>query len=328
MKIGIIGCGSIGRKRAQSLGENELIIAVDTSIERANEVAKLKNCTTVSTTYEEALKNDDIDLVIVSTINEFLAKITLDAVTAGKHVLVEKPAGRNSKELVPIINIAKKNHVFVKVGFNHRYHPAIIKAKQLVDSGIIGPLMFIRGRYGHGGRIGYDKEWRSIPEKSGGGELIDQGVHLIDLSRWFLGDLNVSKGFAHTYYWDMPVDDNAFIMLKNSNDAVAWLHVSCTEWKNMFSYEIYGKKGKIHIEGLGGSYGMERLYLYKMLPKMGPPETTIWEYPFMDNSWSLELNDFIQCIETNQQPQGNIIDAKQVLDIVNSIYKDCKFMVG
>ncbi len=328
MKVGIIGCGAIGRKRALALGSHELVIAIDTSLERAREVARLKKCSAVSTDYEDALKNNEIDLILISTTNEFLAKITLAAVTAGKHVLVEKPAGRTPEELIPIIEAAKRNNVFVKVGFNHRYHPALLKAKQLVDSGVVGPLMFIRGRYGHGGRLGYEKEWRAIPQKSGGGELLDQGVHLIDLSRWFLGELDVAEGFAHTYFWEMPVDDNAFLMLKSPNDQIAWLHVSCTEWKNMFSFEIYGKKGKLQIEGLGGSYGVERLYLYKMLPMMGPPETTIWEYPFPDNSWHLELNEFIRSIEMHKEPEGNIRDAKTVLDIVKTVYDACNFKVN
>jgi predicted dehydrogenase len=188
--------------------------------------------------------------------------------------------------------------------------------------------MFIRGRYGHGGRRGYEKEWRAIPEKSGGGELIDQGVHLIDLSRWFLGDLDLLEGFAHTYFWDMPVDDNAFLMLKNKNDQVAWLHVSCTEWKNLFSFEIYGKTGKLQVDGLGGSYGTERLALYKMVPVMGPPETTIWEYPFPDNSWNIEVNDFIRSIEMNREPQGNIRDAKEALDIVAKVYEKYHYVVN
>ena len=328
MKVGIIGCGAIGRKRALALGEHELVIAVDTSLERAQEIARLKKCPSVSTNYEDAINNDEIDLILISTTPEFLAKITLAAITAGKHVLVEKPAGRNPEEIIPIIKTAKRNNVFVKVGFNLRYHPALLKAKQLVDSGVIGPLMFIRGRYGHGGRPGYEKEWRAIPEKSGGGELIDQGIHLIDLSRWFLGDLTVASGFAHTYYWDMPVDDNAFLMLKSSNDKIAWLHVSCTEWKNMFSYEIYGKTGKLQIEGLGGSYGVERLYLYKMLPTMGPPETTIWEFPFADNSWNLELDEFIRSIELQREPEGNIYDAKKALDIIKTVYDECNFKVN
>ncbi len=328
LRIGIIGCGAIGRKRALALGNHELVIAVDTSLERAREVAQLKECSFVSANYEDALNNDDIELIIVSTTNDFLAKITLDAVMARKHVLVEKPAGRYPEELIQIIESAKRNNVFVKVGFNHRYHPALLKAKQMVDSQAIGPLMFIRGRYGHGGRLGYEKEWRAIPKKSGGGELIDQGVHLIDLSRWFLGELKLEKGFAHTYYWDMPVDDNAFLMLKSPNETIAWLHVSCTEWKNLFSFEIYGETGKLHIEGLGGSYGVEQLSYYKMHPKMGPPETTIWEFPYADISWNLEMDEFIRSIEMKREPEGDIYDAKKALDIVKTVYEQSGFNVN
>jgi predicted dehydrogenase len=320
VKVGIIGCGAIGQKRALTLGNHELVIAVDASLQSAQEIARLNSGSIASTDYTDAINNDEINLIIVSTTNDFLARIALDAVRAGKHVLVEKPAGRTPEEIIPIIEGAEKNDVFVKVGFNHRYHPGLMKAKQLINSGMIGPLMFIRGRYGHGGRLGYEKEWRAVPEKSGGGELIDQGVHLIDLSRWFLGELEVVKGFAHTYFWDMPVDDNAFLMLKNPDKNVAWLHVSCTEWKNLFSYEIYGKSGKLQVDGLGGSYGVERLSYYKMHPNMGPPETTIWEYPFSDSSWNLELEDFIRCIEMHKMPEGNIYDAKKALDIVRTIY--------
>jgi predicted dehydrogenase len=327
VKVGIIGCGAIGRKRARSLGRHELVIAVDTSIERAKELSLLKPGAAISTDYHDALKNDEIDLVIISTTNEFLAEITLDAVQSGKHVLVEKPAGRNPEELSPIIKIARENGVFVKVGFNHRYHPAFLKAKQLVDSNEIGRLMYIRGRYGHGGRLGYENEWRADAEKSGGGDLIDQGVHLIDLSRWFLGDFNSVTGYAHTYYWNMQVDDNSFLMLKNAEEQVAWLHVSCTEWKNLFSFEIFGEQGKLQIDGLGGSYGTERLSLYRMLPEMGPPETTIWEYPFPDNSWELEFNDFIHSIEQGIELEGNIIDAKKILEIVQFVYSQSTSMV-
>jgi predicted dehydrogenase len=126
----------------------------------------------------------------------------------------------------------------------------------------------------------------------------------------------------------MPVDDNAFLMLKSSNDKIAWLHVSCTEWKNMFSFEIYGEKGKLQIEGLGGSYGVEKLYYYKMLPQMGPPETTTWEFPFPDNSWNLELEEFIHSIEMHRAPVGNILDAKKALDIVKIVYDECNYRVN
>ena len=180
--------------------------------------------------------------------------------------------------------------------------------------------MFIRARYGHGGRLGYDREWRADPRIAGGGELLDQGIHLIDLARWFLGEFTEVSGFAPTYYWDMPVDDNGFVMLKNPAGNTAWLHASCTEWKNLFCLEIYGRTGKLQVDGLGGSYGVERLSHYKMLPQMGPPETTIWEYPGEDPSWRDEFIDFVSSIQEQRPICGDIEDAWQALRIIDKIY--------
>ena len=182
--------------------------------------------------------------------------------------------------------------------------------------------MFLRARYGHGGRIGYEKEWRAIPRLSGGGELIDQGVHIIDLARWFLGDFAEVDGYAHTYFWDMPVDDNAFLLLKTAEKQVAFLHASCTEWKNTFSFELYGRSGKLQIDGLGGSYGVERLAYYKMLPEMGPPDSTIWEYPQADNSWEVEMAEFLEDIRLGREPSAGLKDAIAALDIVNRVYRE------
>jgi predicted dehydrogenase len=210
--------------------------------------------------------------------------------------------------------------VCVQVGFNHRYHPAFQQARRLLDSGTMGPLMFIRARYGHGGRPGYDKEWRARPEISGGGELLDQGVHLIDLSRWFLGDFTDVQGHIATFFWDMPAEDNGFLLLKTAEGQVAWLHATWTEWKNTFSFEIFGRDAKLHIEGLGGSYGVERLSYYKMKPAMGPPDTTIWEYPGEDNSWRLELEAFAQAIEAKRSPLVTLRDAHAALTVVRKIY--------
>ena len=181
--------------------------------------------------------------------------------------------------------------------------------------------MFIRGRYGHGGRIGYEKEWRANPDLSGGGELIDQGAHLIDLTRWFLGDISDAQGLACNFFWDMKVEDNGFMTLKTSENKVAFLHASCTEWKNLFSFEIYGKLGKLDLSGLGGSYGLEKITLYKMLPEMGPPKTISWEYPMNDNSWELEINDFFENIRLNKDPTISLADAQAVLLTIESIYK-------
>jgi predicted dehydrogenase len=181
--------------------------------------------------------------------------------------------------------------------------------------------MFIRGRYGHGGRIGYDKEWRADPALSGGGELIDQGVHLIDLSQWFMGDFTTVEGHASTYFWNMKVDDNAFLSLRTSTGLTAWLQVSCTEWKNMFSFEIYGRDAKLSIEGLGGSYGPEKLTYYKMLPQMGPPETYVYEFTPGDESWKLEMLQFIEDIKQNREPSPGLKEGIKTLEIVEKIYK-------
>jgi predicted dehydrogenase len=177
----------------------------------------------------------------------------------------------------------------------------------------------VRGRYGHGGRPGYEREWRARPEISGGGELIDQGMHLIDLSRWFLGDFTDVQGFAHTYFWNMPVEDNGFLLLRTAEQRVAFLHASCTEWKNLFSFEIYGRNGKLDISGLGGSYGVERIAFYRMPPEMGPPETTIWEYPQPDCSWHTETAEFLEDIRLDRQPAAGLRDAKAALEVVEAI---------
>jgi predicted dehydrogenase len=238
----------------------------------------------------------------------------------GKHVLVEKPAGISVAELDELEAAAEKTGALVRVGYNHRYHPACLKALELFRSGALGPMMFVRGRYGQGGRIGYEKEWRADAKLSGGGELIDQGVHLIDLAGIFLGEFTTVEGHATTYFWKMPVDDNAFLSLRNAAGNTAWLHVSCSEWKNLFSLEIYGRDAKLHWEGLGGSYGVEKLTCYKMLPQMGPPETTIWEFPRGDESWKIEMAEFFEDIKLKRTPVPGLKEAKAALAVVEKIY--------
>jgi predicted dehydrogenase len=320
--VGIVGCGLIGKKRANALGAGgRLVACADIDVGRAESLARGSDAKVFSD-WRELVCLPEVDIVIVATLHDSLASITLAAVEAGKHVLVEKPAARSANELKSVTTVAEEKGVKVRVGFNHRYHRSLCKAKEIFDSGALGELMFIRARYGHGGRIGYDKEWRAKPEISGGGELIDQGVHLIDLSRWFLGDFNEIQGEAHTYYWDMPVDDNAFMLLKTEKKQSAFLHVSCTEWKNLFSMEIYGRDGKLDLSGLGGSYGVEKLTWYKMLPEMGPPETISWEYPMGDNSWTVEIAEFYEDIRLNRAPAAGLSDAYAALKITDKIYKE------
>jgi predicted dehydrogenase len=321
VRFAIVGCGLIGQKRMRSLRAEDQVVAVaDPVKERAQALAAQARGAAALTDWRAAVERPDVDAVFVSTSNDALAAVTLAAVEAGKHVLVEKPAARNPDELVPVIAAADRRGVCVQVGFNHRYHPAFQQARALLDTGALGPLMFIRARYGHGGRLGYEKEWRADPAVSGGGELLDQGVHLIDLSRWFLGDFPHVQGHVATFFWNMPAEDNGFLLLRTAAGQVAWLHATWTEWKNTFSFEIFGRHAKLHVEGLGGSYGVERLSFYKMKPAMGPPDTTIWEYPGEDHSWRLELETFARAVADRRPAPVTLRDAQAALKIVHEVY--------
>ncbi|MBV9126893.1 MAG: Gfo/Idh/MocA family oxidoreductase [Verrucomicrobia bacterium] len=321
-RFAIIGCGLIGRKRLASLAPGQLAVACDVEIARAEALAKTAGGDARATASPEDAVNDPaVGAVIVATLNGALAELTATALRAGKPVLVEKPAAISVAQLDELIDLSKKNRAPVRVGYNHRFHPALQKAREIVDAGALGPLLFIRGRYGHGGRVGYDREWRADPALSGGGEGIDQGVHLVDLAGWFLGEFTEIAGHAATYFWDMPVDDNTFFSLRTATGQTAWLHVSCTEWKNLFSLEIYGRDGKLHVEGLGGSYGVERLAFYRMLPQMGPPETTIWEYPRGDDSWALEMRAFLDDLRLGRAPEPGLQEARAALAVVEQIYR-------
>jgi predicted dehydrogenase len=320
MRIVVVGCGLIGNKRARSLGDSTVVAAVDIDQARARKLAdEFPGCAVLGD-WREAVRRPDVDAVFVATTNNMLAPVTQAAVRAGKHVLVEKPAARSAREIEPLARLARQAGVIVKVGFNHRFHPALRKAREIFDSGALGPLMYIRGRYGHGGRVGYDREWRSDPELAGGGELLDQGVHLIDLARWFAGDFVEVSGHVATYFWKMPVEDNGFALLKTARGQVAWLHASCTEWKNLFSFEVFGGDGKLQVDGLGGSYGVERLTFYHMLPQMGPPETTSWEYPGDDLSWQAEFDHFRDCVASGRRPEGGLDDALAALRVIEQLY--------
>ncbi|MGA2028604.1 MAG: Gfo/Idh/MocA family oxidoreductase [Verrucomicrobiota bacterium] len=322
MNYAIIGCGLIGKKRLAGLPTgSKLVVACDTNLARAEELAKISQTARAISDYKIAVTDPQVDAVIVATINSELAKISAAAIRAGKHIIVEKPAAIYVKQIDELIALEKQHGVCVRVGFNHRYHPAFQMAREIFASGMMGELMFIRARYGHGGRIGYDKEWRADPKLSGGGELIDQGIHLIDLAGWFLGDFKKIDGHAETYFWKMPVDDNAFLSLQTDKGQTAWLHVSCTEWKNLFSFEIYGRHTKLHIEGLGGSYGVEKLFHSQMRPEMGIPDTKVYEFPGADESWKIEMTKFEEDVQLNRKPDAGLAEARAALQIVETIYE-------
>ncbi len=315
-RVAIVGCGLVGRKRARALAGATLVAACDLIPERARALG------VEASDWRAVVARPGVDIVVVSTTHDMLAAVAHEAVRAGKHVLIEKPGARRAAELDPVIAEARRTGALVRVGFNHRYHPAFRQAREIVDAGKLGPLLFVRGRYGHGGRLGYEREWRADPARSGGGELIDQGMHLVDLARWFLGDFTKVRGKVATYFWNMPVEDNAFLLLETASGQVAQLHASWTEWKNLFSFEICGRVGKLEISGLGGSYGPERLVFYRMSPEMGPPETTTWEYPMADDSWEAEFTAFLEDIRERRAPRPGLADAQAALRIVEEVYRE------
>jgi predicted dehydrogenase len=322
MNYAIIGCGLIGKKRLAALpASSKLKVACDTDLSRAEALVEQAKTGKAVMDFKAAVTDSQVDAVIVATINSTLAEISAAAMRAGKHVIVEKPAGISVAQIDELMALEKKHGVCVRVGFNHRYHPAFLKAREIFDSGVMGELMFIRARYGHGGRVGYDKEWRADPRLAGGGELMDQGIHLIDLAGWFLGEFKKVGGHVATYFWDMDVDDNAFLDLQTATGRTAWLHASCTEWKNLFSFEIYGRHTKLHIEGLGGSYGVEKLFHYQMKPEMGIPDTKVYEFPGPDESWRKEMVEFEQDIQLKRRPNAGLAEVRAALQIVEIIYQ-------
>ena len=321
LSVGIIGAGLIGQKRAQNLAGAKLVAVTDRLRERAIALAGPAKAE-VEGSWETLVRRPDLDVILVCTPHDLLTPCAIAALESGKHVLVEKPAGRSPEELRRLLEASSRAKTVLKVGFNHRFHPGFQRARDLIKTGGIGPLMYIRARYGHGGRLGYEKEWRADPRVSGGGELLDQGVHLIDLCRWLGGEWNLAWGKSETFFWPMAVEDNGFLILESPDRSrTAFLHASCTEWKNLFDFEIFGKTGKLQVWGLGRSYGKEELRYYRMKPEMGPPDLTTSTFPDEDSSWAAEFEAFVKEITGQKTDMATAEDALRAVEIVSKTYQ-------
>ena len=273
--------------------------------------------------WRQVVDDPSIDIVVVSTPNAYLVPIAIAALNSGKHVLVEKPPGRNLEEAQRLEAAARMSWPRVlKVGFNHRYHPAIARAYQLLTSGAIGEPINARARYGHGGRLGYEREWRGDPELAGGGELTDQGVHLADLLNWMLGVPRRAFCMLQTAAWPIaPLEDNAFGLLDFANGCVASFHTSWTQWKNLFSLEIFGGRGALCVEGLGGSYGPQRLIRYRRKREGGVPDASEESFAGPDLSWQLEWQDFVRAIDEGSTCLGTAADGVAAMATVDALYR-------
>jgi predicted dehydrogenase len=281
--------------------------------------------------YEDLLKSD-IDAVFVATPNKFTPEIVVAALRHHKHVFCEKPPGRTVSDVESIISAEKKSKGCVlKFGFNHRYHGAVMEAKKIITSEVYGKILWMRGIYGKSGGKNFEKEWRNNRELAGGGILLDQGIHMLDLFRYFIGDFTEIKSFVNTLYWDTDLEDNAFALLRTRNNQVALLHSSSTQWKHTFLLEIYLEDGYVTIQGILSStrsYGQgEKLIVAQKqfedtAQAVGNPSETITAYD-QDRSWDLEVDEFVNCIK-NHEPvkNGNSADALQVMKLVQTIYAD------
>ena len=331
LKVGIVGYGKVGKIRHECIKNHphlDLIGICDID---------LKVCKDFGEAYYSHYKkllNKNPDIIFVCTYNSSIPEITIEAISRGIHVFSEKPPGRTLGDVSAIREIAMRNpEVKVKFGFNHRYHQGVIEAKAIVDSGRLGKVLWMRGVYGKAGGPDYDNNWRNKKELSGGGILIDQGVHMLDLFRYFSGEYDEIKSFIGNSFWQVEVEDNVFAILRNSvTGQTAMIHSSATQWRHKFLLEIYMEKGYLEIDGILSStqtYGRETLKVARCLyeengyPLPNPQENMT--YYDKDNSWADEVNDFVKCIiEEKSISSGGIEDALKTMDLIQRIYNDDK----
>ncbi|NCC51367.1 MAG: Gfo/Idh/MocA family oxidoreductase [Spartobacteria bacterium] len=323
MKVGIIGTGLQFRRRAPVIAAwpNTSIAAVATLHYDHAQQAAAPYGAVPCRTWEEVVARDDLDVVVVCTPPHVHAAISIAALQNGKHVLCEKPLTRTIKEAEDMVRAANETGKILKCGFNHRHHPAIGEAWQLMSEGAIGNPLFARCRYGICGRPGYEKEWRADPEQAAGGQFIEQGTHAMDLFRWFLGDLaEVGAMTSTAYFKEQELDDGGMAIFRAASGATASLHTTLTEWQNRFSFEVFGEDGYVRIRGLGSSYGNEELIIGKR-DFEAPFQDAITHYRGGDVSWKREWDEFMTAIDEGRQPLGNGVDGLAAMQIGLTAYR-------
>lgn len=329
INIAIIGMGKIGKTRAKTIKENKhtrLIAAFDVDSSQLSEFDNIIKCTLV----DDIFAIQELDAVVICTFNKYAPEYTIKALEAGLHVFCEKPPARTSKELEEVRKAEAKCGLVLKYGFNHRYHHSVIEAKKLVENNVFGKLLWMRGVYGKAGGNKFADNWRNNKDESGGGILIDQGIHMLDLMRLFAGDFKDIKSMVQTNYWDIKVEDNAFALMQTEEGVMATIHSSATQWRHKFLLEMSFENGYINLDGILSStrsYGDETLVIAKRQFEsetfaMGKPrEEKI--YFDTDESWKLELDEFVECIlEKKAVYNGNSYDALKVMQLVEAIYQE------
>lgn len=325
IKIGIAGFGKIGQLRTQILSKRS-----DVEIVGIYDVKKPEDKISYPfyNSYDELL-GANLDAVFICAYNTVLAEYTAKALNLGIHVFCEKPPAMKVEDLGIVFDALKKSNKVLKYGFNHRYHYSVMEAKKIIDSGKMGKLLWLRGVYGKAGSIDYDKNWRNYKKYSGGGILIDQGIHMLDLMRYFSGEkFTKINSYITTAYWDIKVEDNAFILMQSDNKVIASMHSSATQWRHKFLLEMCFEEGYLNLDGiLSGtrSYAPESLVIGRrefedVTFAMGKPKETIVSFE-NDHSWDLEVEEFMDAIHgKGDVEQGTLQDAYETLSLVQEVY--------
>lgn len=336
LKIGIIGLGKMGVTRAREIARRDdarVICGFDPN--PANFAGQFPDTAILDSA--EAVIQGGVDAVFVCTPNRFTPDAVVQALDAGKHVFCEKPPGRTLGDIRRIREAEARNPgLKLKFGFNHRYHAGIQEAKRIVSSGRLGEILWVRGVYGKSGGDGFEQEWRCDKELVGAGILLDQGIHMLDLFRFFCGDFEEVKSMVTTAYWKAPVEDNAFALLRDRQGRIAMLHSSSTQWKHRFNLEIYMSDGYLSVNGILSStrsYGDETISVARKRFAPGyaqgkPTEEII--YFDNDPSWELEVASFIgHVLEDTPVEMGASEQALKAMELVFAIYEnDATFMQG
>jgi predicted dehydrogenase len=322
-KVAIIGAGLQATRRLGPIlddPECQLVAVVDHAEAKAKRVAGSTGAR-IATDWRTVVRRGEIDIAVVLTYPDSHAEVSIQAMLAGCDVFCEKPLARTIEEGRRMSEVARETQRILKCGFNHRHHPAVLDAHRRLLEGDIGKVVFGRGRYGIGGRTGIEKEWRSDPAIVGGGQLMEQGIHLIDLFRWFVGEPTEVTGMMSTTCWPIaPLEDNGFVLMRTKDGMVSSVHSSLTQWTNLFEFEVYGESGSLAVQGLGASYGVEKLIVAQHDPT-GPFSHRVIEYRGGDSSWKSEWAEFMRCVRGRAEPIGSGNDGLRAMQIVDAAYR-------
>ncbi|TFE23305.1 Gfo/Idh/MocA family protein [Cohnella luojiensis] len=340
IRIGVIGTGSISESHlnAYSLNPNARIAAIcDINEERAGQVAKKYGAEKTYADYRALLSDPDIDAVSVCTWNNTHAPISIAALEAGKHVLVEKPLARTVEEALRIEEAVRASGKLLQVGFVRRYDPNVQMLRQFADNGEFGELYYAKASTIR--RLGNPGGWFADVERSGGGPLIDIGVHVIDLCWYLMGRPKVKTISANTYRklgnrsnvqhlsfykaadYDASkntVEDlaNAIIRFENGASLMVDVSYSLHAKQDEGSVKLYGDKGGFEIDPTISIVTEKHNTILNIQPQTDSSAGFTGDPAFQN-----EINHFIDCIVKGDKQISPVEDGVEMMKILCGIYE-------